>query len=264
MLNPYLYMIKIKLLLAFNYRAEVWFGLFSKVVLLFASVFFWKAAYMNIDMVASVDEQQMIVYSILSICLSALFTVSVEGNIRSRVRMGNVAIDFIKPIKVFWMYFSEDVGNCITSFAQTVVPILILSAIFIVPPMPASFLYLLLFLLSSVFSFIILWFMSALFGLLYFWLIDLGPLGSIKDYIIMILSGSFVPVWLFPEPIRIVLNFLPFIYTYQHPLSIYIGKISYTEAIFGIGVQLFWVIIFMGIFYVLKQRVEKNIMVQGG
>ena len=80
----------------------------------------------------------------------------------------------------------------------------------------------------------------------------------------MILSGSFVPVWLFPEPIRIVLNFLPFIYTYQHPLSIYIGKISYTEAIFGIGVQLFWVIIFMGIFYVLKQRVEKNIMVQGG
>lgn len=264
MLNPYLYMIKIKLLLAFNYRAEVWFNLLAKTVLLFASVFFWKAAYYNIDTVASVNEKQMIIYSIISICMSAMFTVTVEGNIRGRVRMGSVAIDYIKPVNIFVMYFSEDIGSSITSFIQNVIPILILSSVFIVPPLPVSMITLLMFLISACFSFIILWFMSALFGLLYFWLIELGPLGSIKDYLIMILSGSFVPVWLFPEPIQNALMFFPFIYTYQHPLSIYIGKISTAEALKGMGIQILWAAAFFIIFNVLRKKVEKNIMVQGG
>ncbi|MEA4833079.1 MAG: ABC-2 family transporter protein [Oscillospiraceae bacterium] len=264
MYHPYLYMIKIKILLALNYRYEVLFSLISKLLLLCASVFFWKAAYHNLNTVSAVNENQMIVYSVFSIILSSLFSMSVEGNIRSRVRKGNIAVDYIKPIEIFKMYFCEDLGNSVTAFLQTVIPVLAVSALFIVKPLPASPLNFLLFLISACFSYGILWLMSAMFGLLYFWFIDIGPLGSIKDYIILILSGSFIPVWLYPQQIQSVLKFLPFIYTYQHPLSIYIGKISLTQALYGMLIQVIWIFAFLLLFSFLKNKVEKNILVQGG
>lgn len=264
MLRPYVYMIKIKLLLAFNYRFEVLFGLLAKLLILCATVFFWRAAYHNINSVRDVSENQMIVYSVLSVILSSLFDVSVEGNIRGRIRKGSIAVDYIKPVRMFAMYFCEDLGNSVSSMVITAVPVLAVSSIFFINPLPASPLHLMLFLPSVCLSYGILWLMSALFGLLYFWLIDIGPLGYVKDYIILILSGSFVPVWLFPQSVQLILKFLPFIYTYQLPLSVYIGKASPGEALNGMAVQALWVAVFGLLFTYLKKRVEKKVLVQGG
>ncbi len=263
-MSSYLYMIKVKLLLAFNYRAEFFIGMISKMVLLSATAFFWKAAYKGIDVQGAVNERQMLIYSVISIIMSQIFSISVEDNIRSRVRMGNVAVDFIKPVNVFLMYFSEDIGNAVTSIVQKVVPIIIFSVLFIVTPVPYSILHFMLFAVSAIISYMILWFSNAIFGLFYFWAIDMGPLGTIKDYLILILSGSFVPIWFFPQSVQAVLKCLPFIYMYQHPISIYIGKVSYSEAAGGIFIQIVWTVIFALIFNHIKKRVERNVLVQGG
>lgn len=200
----------------------------------------------------------------MSIILNGIFSVTIEGNIRGRVRMGNVAVDFIKPVNIFAMYFSEDVGNMVTSIIQSAVPVFICSMLFIVAPFPSSALNLFLFLLSSVFSFIILWLISAVFGLLYFWFINLGPLGGIKNYLIQILSGSFIPVWFFTQGLQTFLKFLPFIYIYQHPIGIYIGRTPFNEAISGIVIQEIWAAAFVVLFDRMRKNIEGNILVQGG
>lgn len=257
-------MIKIKLLLAFNYKYEFFIGLISKIILLFASAFFWKAAYNGLDTISMVDERQMLIYTVISIIMNGVFSVTIEGNIRSRVRMGNVAVDFIKPVNIFAMYFSEDVGLMVTSIIQSAVPVFICSLLFIVAPFPSSALNLLLFLISSAVSFMILWLISAVFGLLYFWFIDLGPLGGIKNYLIQILSGSFIPIWFFPKGLQTFLKYLPFTYIYQHPIGIYIGRTPLNEAVSGIVIQVIWAAAFLLLFDRMRKNIEGNILVQGG
>ncbi len=263
-MNPYLYMTKIKLLLSLNYRFEFFTNLAVQIILLFVSSFFWKAAFRGLDTVQMVDERQMIVYSVMSIVLASIFTASVESNIRSKVRRGNVAVDYIKPVNIFCMYFAEDIGNMVTNIVQRVIPVLACSSLFIVVPKPASIPHFFLFLASTCLSFLILWFISALVGLFYFKAIEMGPIGIIKDYLIRLLAGTFVPIWFFPAAVQTVLQFLPFIYTYQLPLSIFIGRASLGEAFWGIFIQIIWVFVFYLLFIRLKNRIEKNILVQGG
>jgi ABC-2 type transport system permease protein len=105
---------------------------------LFAATFFWKAAYSGLGTVGNVNEQQMLTYTVMSIVLSKAFSISIEGNIRSRIRKGDVAVDFLKPVRVFGMYLSEDIGTAVTSFIQNAIPVLICSALFIIAPLPSS------------------------------------------------------------------------------------------------------------------------------
>jgi ABC-2 type transport system permease protein len=102
-----------------------------------------------------------------------------------------------------------------------------------------------------VLSYMILWLISAIVGLTSFWVVELGPLGHIKNALVGTISGSFIPVWFFPDAIRKFLEFLPFMYIYQLPIGIYIGKTDMTESIKGMAVQLLWVCILLFIFNAL-------------
>ncbi len=257
-------MIKIKLLMALNYRWEFFFNLASQIAVLFITAFFWKAAYSTVSVAAGVDERQMLVYSVMAIVLACVNNITIENMLRDKVRRGNVAVDYIKPVNVFLMYYSEDGGGVITSILQNVLPIIICASLFIVAPIPASFARLLLFIAAAIVSFVMQWLLSAIFGLLYFKVIDMGPMGNIKEYLIKILSGTFVPIWFFPQFLQNFMNYLPFVYLYQFPLSIYIGKATYSEIATGFAVQFVWLIVFFVLFVIYRKRVEGNMMVQGG
>jgi ABC-2 type transport system permease protein len=92
----------------------------------------------------------------------------------------------------------------------------------------------------------------------------MGPIASIKNYLISILSGAFVPIWFFPKTVQNILSFFPFVYTYQQPLGIYIGRTSTGAVLKGMSIQVIWILIFFILFSKLEKRAFKNIMVQGG
>jgi ABC-type uncharacterized transport system, permease component len=257
-------MTKIQMLLSLSYKFEFFTNLLTRFILLFVTAFFWKAAYSNLGTVGDISQNQMLTYSVISLIMSSIFSVRVENTIHSRVRMGNVAVDFIKPVNIFLMYLTEDIGHMVNSLLQTALPILICSSLFIIVPLPASFAHFLLFLVSAALSYAILWLISAIFGLFYFWFIEMGPVGEIKNYLVQILSGVFIPIWFFPQVIQDILKFLPFIYIYQHPIGIYIGRTPFPEALMGLVVQLVWIALFTMLFKLLQKRVMGNILVQGG
>ena len=263
-MKSYIYMIKIKILLSLAYKSEIYIRFISYVILLFSTVYFWKAAFKGIENVAGINEQQILIYTVMSLMIRNWHSISVEDNIRNQIRMGNIAVDLIKPINIFGMYFSEDIVQTVTSILQSTLPILICSILFIVKPIPASILHFILFIISFSLGYLILWLISALFGLLYFQFIDLGPLSDIKNSILSILSGSFVPIWFFPKGFQDVSQYLPFIYIYQHPIGIYIGKYSIYESMQGCLIQTIWLVLLWTIFYKMHKRIEAAILIQGG
>jgi ABC-2 type transport system permease protein len=263
-ISAYIYIAKIKILASLVYRFEVYSTLITNFIMVFAVSFFWKVAYRGIGAVDGVDEKQMITYSIISTLLSAAFVFNVEDTVNSRIREGDIALDFIKPLNVFGIYLAQDIGSIASSLMLKVIPLFIVSSVFISVPLPASLRSLILFLFSCILSYMILWLLSAIVGLTSFWIVELGPLGHIKNALVGTISGSFIPVWFFPDVIRNILEFMPFIYIYQLPLGIYIGKTDFIDSIKGMTIQFVWVCIMLLIFYVMQRKARNRVFIQGG
>lgn len=264
MVAAYLYLIKIRVLTSLAYRFELIFALFKQIIFILLNLLLWKYLYNNKTIVSSVSYDEMLTFTILVAFLNNVYVHGIEGMLRSRIRKGDIAIDYIKPINIFAMFFADDLGVIVVNIMQRFVPLLILYCIFVQILLPISIIHFIVFLISVIAGFLIIWLLSAIFGLLYFWIIDLGPLGDTKDYIVAFLSGSMIPLWFFSKKFQEISAYLPFKYTYQAPIDIFIGKTSIQQALFIIVIQMFWCLIFYAIFLFLSEKASRIVMVQGG
>lgn len=263
-MSAYFYLAKMRMINSLTYRFEVITVLGSNLIMMMATVFLWKTAFNGINNVSGVNESQMVTYAILSSILSSIFSFEVEANLNNNIREGNIAIDLLKPINLIGKYFAQDIGGFITNLVNKLLPLIIIVLLFIKILPPINFIYLLLFIFSVILCYLLLWSMDAIFGIMTFWLMDIGNLVGIKNAFIRLLSGSVIPIWFFPDWIQNILSFLPFQYTYQTCLSIYIGKLSVIQAVEAICIQGIWVILLIAIVHLLWNKARKSVQVQGG
>jgi ABC-2 type transport system permease protein len=264
-MKAYLYYMKMRILTEFSYRFDVFASLGSNIIILLTTVYIWKSAYHNSAIsVNGVTETDMITYTIISVILSIFFSNSIQDTLNNRIREGNIAIDFLRPIHLLISYFADEVGKSISSLLNKGIGIFIISSLVFHLPLPKSFLSFFLFSISCVLSFTILWLLSAICGVFAFWVVELGNMGMVKDALVLFLSGSFVPIWFYPKELQIVSKFLPFQYTFQTPLSIYIGKLPISDAWVSIMIQTIWVFIFAWILIRLWKKAQYKTFVQGG
>jgi ABC-2 type transport system permease protein len=253
-----------KVLVGLAYRFEVFAVVVTQLIVMVASVCLWNSAYGNEKVMEGLAKNQMVTYAVLAVVLHSLFQFGVQSSISRGVRYGTIAVQFLRPVDIIAMYLCDDLGDMATAFFLKTVPLLVLgAAVFGISP-PASTPALLLSLLSVVFAFIILWLLSALTGMITFWAMSLGQLGVVKDVLVNILSGMLIPVWFFPPFLRAVLRFLPFQYTYQTPIGIYIGKIPVSQGLFEIAVQLIWAAVLYILVRLVWHRARKHMLIQGG
>lgn len=260
----YAYVLKLQILQSLAYRFEFISSIGTNLFFLFGSVYLWKTAYSGLDSVGGVDEGQMITYAIVSVLMGAVFQISVDGNLFTKVRQGDIALDFIRPVRlpIFWLV--EDLGKSLTAITKFCLPVLIVAVLLVKVPAPATLPGGLLFIPSCLLSYLMLWQMAALVGFSAFWVIELGNVGSIKNMIVRILSGQMIPLWLFPDSIQRVSQYLPFQYTYQTPLEIYIGNIRPLDALPILGIQTAWILSFVAILAIVWRRAQRRVFVQGG
>lgn len=264
MMGAYYYLAKMRVLVSLAYRFEVFATVGTNLMLMLAGIFLWKAAYRGIDAVAGVNESQMVTYTVISVLLASFYSINVEFTLHDRIRQGNIAIDLLRPVSLLLSCFAEDIGYSVGSTANKLLPLALITVVFIQVPAPISFTAGLLFLFSTVFGFMILWIISALIGVLCFWYIELGNVGTIRDGIIILLSGKLIPLWLFPEGVQNILRFLPFQYIYQTPLSIYIGHLRAGQIVFSLIIQFFWVAALMILLCFIWNKARKCVLIQGG
>ena len=78
------------------------------------------------------------------------------------------------------------------------------------------------------------------------------------------LAGGYIPLPFFPEPIRRVVELLPFAAMQNMPLRIYSGDIAGADALQGIGLQIFWFAVLLIFGKSLMKRSLKRVVTQGG
>lgn len=263
-MRAYLQLAKLRLLTELTYRFDVFARIGTHLILMLATIFLWQTAYRGDGTVAGVDRDQMVKYAVMSALLGAAFVTHAQHVVSRKIRRGDIAVDFIRPVSPPAAWLADDIGMGLSGVAMQLLPLLLISLAFVPPPLPAGAGALLLFLPSCVLSYGIVWLISLMAGMLAFWTMELGHMGAVKDAILRILSGSFVPLWFFPPWAQKVSRFLPFEYTYQLPLGVYIGRTPPRAALAGIAVQALWVAALGALAAFMWRRGSRRALVQGG
>ena len=263
-MKVYGYVCKMQILRSLTYKFDVYGNILMQTLIMFTTSFFWKALYQNAESVQGVEVDSMLTYTVISACISVILTTNVERKITQKVEKGTIAVDLMRPVNVFAVFFAEDLGNVMALFFQNLLPIIFIGCVFIQVPLPASGASLLLFLLSLGGAFFINWLLAAMFGMWAFTAINMNALLQVKRHVLRLLSGSLIPLWFFPDWLRTILEAFPFVYLYQLPLSIYIGKYDRGSLVRGMTIQLVWLFVLLVLFSILQKRVARRVMIQGG
>lgn len=263
-MRAYMYIAKMHILTSFAYRFEVIAAVCSNILILCVTVFLWKTAYAGTESGSIINFNDMVTYSILSALLAILFRITVQDTMLERAIQGSIAIDFIRPISILISYLAEDIGKLFASMLCKVLPLLVCASLIFHIPKPSGEIAFIASILSCIFSFCILWILSAIFGMIAFWTMELGNLGKVKDAVVRVLSGSFVPLWFFPKEFQVVSKFLPFQYTYQTPIGIYIGVYTHKDVIISYFIQLIWIFALSILLITLWKSVSRKTLIQGG
>lgn len=263
-IKAHVYVAKMRIQTMMAYRVDTWTFTIMQCLMMVAVGFFWRAVYGDTAVSHGVSGQMMITYTVVSMLMNSLYYMGVEDQIADAVKSGSIATDMIKPINLFSMYFSQDMGNIIYNFFFSTVPMFIVAVLIFGLPVPYSYGHFALFLASFILGYGINWLFSAVFAMLSFTAIDLGPVFSIKYHFVNMLSGSMIPLWFFPQWLRNAMYCLPFVYMYQEPLSIYIGKYSVRECAPKLLIQGVWLVGLFIVFMFAQKRATSRVMVQGG
>lgn len=262
--SPYFFVARIRILMAMAYRFEVFASIGGQMVLMASTVFIWNTAFQGDLVVEDVTRSQMLVYSVMSALLGIFFYAGVADTIRERITQGQISTDLIRPVEPLLLWLSEDIGNAVSALLTKGLPLLACGFLLAGPVLPSSPEAFILFLPACALAYLILWLMTALVAMIAFWTVELGQLNMVKNALVGVLSGSFVPIWFFPEWFGEICAWLPFVYTYQGALGIFVGRTSGAEALRVIGLQAAWVLLLAGFLIVLWRKARGNVLVQGG
>jgi ABC-2 type transport system permease protein len=101
-------------------------------------------------------------------------------------------------------------------------------------------------------------------GMLCFWTTRGAAIFDLWMAMELLLSGRLVPMPLMPEWVQEVSRFLPFEYAFYFPINSLIGDLSGPELLRGLGAQLLWILVGLGIFRVAWRRAIRHYSAVGG
>lgn len=100
--------------------------------------------------------------------------------------------------------------------------------------------------------------------LLSFFMISSQGIRILLTSLVDFFCGAIVPIPFLPEPIRTIVELLPFAGMQNVPLRIYGGDLTGAEMTRAVGLQLFWFVVMVGLGKWLCRIAERRVVVQGG
>ena len=95
-------------------------------------------------------------------------------------------------------------------------------------------------------------------SMLCFWTTRGGAAFSLYITLELLLSGRLVPMTLMPDWAQTLAWFLPFQWTFYFPIETLVGDYSNAELVGGLGMQLFWILVGIGIFSFFWRRAVRH------
>lgn len=237
-------------------------------------VFMWTAVYKNSadTVINGFNFKQMISYVLITFIFS--FTLGSSNTIDTicdEIRKGQIAMFLIKPISYRIRFTFSMLGSLFTANLIITIPfltiifiVLIVKGFIVISSVSVFIINILLFFVSQLLAALLLDAINYMCGIICFYTLAIFGLFQIKETIINFLSGGLIPLAFFPFWARNILNYSPFAGITQNPAFILLGRLSFSQAMFTILIQIIWIVALELINHLLFNHAIKKITIQGG
>jgi len=151
---------------------------------------------------------------------------------------GSITRRFQRPMGIFTQIGLETIGRCMVNFLFFSIPLLLLSPLFGIQPLPENALQFILFMISLLLAIVVGLLIDFLFASFTISLEqNMDVVNQVRTTLTMILSGAFIPLVMLPWGIGGAISLLPFATLASVPLQIYLNM---GNAFQLIGLQIFW------------------------
>lgn len=225
------------------YRADVLFNMIFTVGKILFAYLLWGVIFQNRTMVGDFTFSGMLSYYIISSFLSQLdMSRGISEEIHERMRNGTFSKYMIVPVNIQRYFVSMELGIELFYLAFDLVAAVVWVLIFriqftFVQDILTIFYALVLILLGFFFMKQLNYYL----GILTLKYQGIGTFLMIKNNIVALVTGTIVPLALFPEMVVKVMRVLPFYYVTYLPSMLLTGH-CVDEALTGIAVLLLWCI----------------------
>jgi ABC-2 type transport system permease protein len=186
------------------------------------------------------------------------------SEVADRIRTGDIAVDFARPLDPQLSYLAADLGRGALQLVARGLPIVAIGALLfgIAPPQTPAVAVLAL--LSVALGVVISFGCRYAVNLTAFWLVQ--SRGPILIYVVLsgFLAGLFVPVHWFPPWLLTVATCTPFPSMFQSPIDLLSGRADLSSALYLVGVQCAWAAGVLALGALMTRRGRRVLEVQGG
>lgn len=263
-MKAYTAVLKARALMLFQYRAATLAGLATQVFWGMVKVMILMAFYAQAKGSSPISLIEAIAFIWIGQGILHILPWNIDKEVEGQIKNGNVAYELIRPLNLYWLWFSRSIAMRLVPTLMRGIPLIIMARLFFGLINPVSWSAGACFSLSLIFSIVLASSITTLVIISLFWTISGEGILRLLPPVAIVFSGLLVPLPLFPDWMQPFLNLQPFRCIIDIPCRLYTGMISSEEAVYYLALQLFWGLSFIFIGQFLLKKAIKQFVVQGG
>lgn len=226
------------------WRADVIFNMIFTITKILFAYLLWGMVFQNKEMVGQFTFHGMLSYYIISSFLSQLeMSDGISSEIHDRIRNGTFSKYMVIPVGIEKYFMAMELGvvlfYIIFDFIAAVMWIFVFQIHFV---FAAEVLLIICAVIMAILGMIFMVQLNYFLGLLTLKYQGIGTFLMIKKNLAALVTGSIVPLALFPEKVVRIMQLLPFYYVTYLPAMLFTGMCK-DEAIIGIAVISCWCLV---------------------
>mgnify|MGYP003964132213 CR=1 FL=1 len=247
----------------FAFRVSTYVQLGIASIMLVSMFYLWGTLFADQTELVGYTKQDMLTYYVLIQYLLASIYAYVP--IAQEIRDGDLSKYLTRPMNYLGYHYAHSISRRILQLLLGLPAVIIIFLLFSGSfSIPTSLLSYTLFFFALFQAMTLLFLLDVLLGLMEFWILFSGSITFISDMIVFFLAGSYIPLEFLPGWIQIISDVLPFKYMGAFVVNTFVGRLTISESLTGIVIQMLWIIMFAMMISVVWKRGLRRYEAVGG
>jgi ABC-2 type transport system permease protein len=247
----------------FVYRGNIFAGCLTGLLMLAARYALWSALFATGNAKNATLSETMtffVINDMLLVWLASRYSDTIGRDIET----GNIAQQLVRPYPYHLQLVAVFHSTAITDTLTRTLPMLAAALIFVKLMPPVSLIALGLFFISMILGGVIYSLIDLIISYTAFWLTKYWYLAWFKRALFTLFGGIILPLWFYPDWLRVICELLPFQFAIFMPIGIFLGRVPAADAGLVLLVQLFWIAVLFFCERGLWRLAQHKLVVQGG
>lgn len=163
-----------------------------------------------------------------------------------RIREGQLSPALLRPVHPIHADIAENVSSKLISLPVLCI-IAAALALFFKPTADISPWAIIAFIPALFLAFLLRFLIEWTLAQSAFWTTRVSAFNQVYFVLVLFLSGQIAPLTLFPKPVQIIADILPFRWMIGFPVELILGRLTPIQAVTGLAVQVIWLFISLGL-----------------